>query len=166
MANATKDKEAQATAKPVKQEIVNMAELIKSRTTLDAATGVATVAKDLYEHLLPEDLPRETVERVQAVNAEIAAAATLAIGELAIPAMKKNKDLSRVTLNIPATGRDSFEVTFDRSRQVRSAPGSDEMVTKFGTTNVGFVTYGTRNRGQLAAVKAQLAEQATKALGK
>jgi hypothetical protein len=163
---ATKDKTE--TAIPgVKQDIINIAAAIKKDMTLDAKTGVITVNKDLYERLLPEGLTKDTIELVQQHNTEFAAAAGLAIGEVAIPAMKKHKELERVSVSIPTVQKDAFNLNFDRSRQVpdRNAEGGGTK-TKFGSLGVEFQMYGAKSRGQLGKVKEHLSSLALDALGK
>jgi hypothetical protein len=85
--------------------------------------------------------------------------------------MQANKELERSTLELPTIGKDGFDFTYDRSRQVqtpeRNADGSVTAGTKtaFGSLRVGYKTYGTKSRGELLKVKEQLANDAAKVFG-
>jgi hypothetical protein len=141
---------------------------IKKGLTLDEASGIINPADGLYASLLPEGLTMEMAERFQAHNTDVLAATAHAVGEIAIPAMENNSELNKVTFELPTVGKDTFNFTFDRSRQVRDgAPGDKEagMKTKWGLSQVSVDTYAAGNRGSLALVKSLLSDQATAALG-
>lgn len=158
----------EVTKSAIKPEIVEMAASISKVMTLDKSTGIATCEEGTYKNLLPEGLTEEIVVAVQDYNGKMAAAASLALGNAAIPAMTKNKDLNKATLTLPTVGKDYIGVNFDRSRQV---PARDEnnqpcgTKTKFGSTSAEYSMYATGSRGQLLAVKKELAEQALAAFG-
>lgn len=164
MAAATKETVATA-AKPVRQEIINMAEAIRADLKIDHETSAATVGKDLYERMLPEGLDKKTVEMLQTHNAEFATACALALGESTIPVMKKHAGLERVNLSVPATGKDAFNLTFERKRMVSAGFGSGEQREKFGVVTTEFKMYGTGKRGDLRAVYDHLEAKAAKSLG-
>lgn len=164
-------KENKTAEKSIPQEIRNLAAAIKADLKIDPNTGVATVPKNMYDRLLPENVTREMVEQVASANADIAAAAVLAVGEASIPLMKKHGELTNVTLELPATSRDVFQVVFDRKSKVADVGRSEDgkmvhngFVERFGQVRVGFKTFGTRNKGQMAQIKDHLNAEATKAL--
>jgi hypothetical protein len=143
-------------------------ELKKEIPPASIKAGSVTVDKATYVRLMPANVTEEMVENVQAYNSLLVAAGSLAIGELAIPAMKKDKALDRITLTIPMTGKDYIGVAFDRSRQVPSRDAENNpngTKTKFGSTSVEIAMYGTKSRGQLLIVKNELAELAKAAFG-
>ncbi len=167
MSTATNTKTHMPEIEGVKPEVVVMAEAIKADMKLDAKTGNVEVRKDLYESLLPEGLDKKTVQLVQDHNTLFVAAAGLALGEVAIPAMKKNKDLDRATVSIAATGKDAFNLNFDRSRQVpdRNAEGGAGTRTKYGSLGAEFAFYGSKSRGQMNKIKEHLGAKAADAFG-
>lgn len=152
----------------VKPEVISMAAAIQADMKLDTKTGTVEVGKDLYKRLLPEDLTVETVERVQEHNTLFAAASGLALGEVAVPAMKKHKELDRASVSIPATGKDAFNHNFDRERQVpdRKADGTTGTKTKYGSLSSEFAFYGAKSRGQMNKVKEHIGAKAVEAFGK
>lgn len=159
-AEATKE-----TTKPVvKSEVADLAELIRKDIKLDHTSGVATVSADLYVKTLPEGLSKEVVQQVQQHNSLFAAAGLLALGEESIATMKKHKGLDKTSLEVGATGKDSFSFQFARSKEVRDV-SSGETSTKFGAGSVGFNMYGVGSRGEVKKVKNLLAERAAEALG-
>lgn len=173
MATATASRESKTDAKPIPQETENLAVLCEKNLTIDPKSGAGTIPKNVYDQLLDaQDVTRSEVEKVASAHANIAAAVTLATGRAAIPLMKKHKDLDRVTVGLQATGRDRFEVVFDRSAKVPNfevgADGKRVMngqIDKFGMVKTAFNSFGTRRAGQLKAIREELSAQATKVLG-
>ena len=153
---------------PISAEVKNLSALIENVIQIDAKTGIATVPTDTYERLLPEGLTKETIVQLNAHNAQIAAAATLAVGNTAIPVMTKHKDLDRVEFEMPTFGKDKFAVTFDRSRQVpdRSDGNTGGVRQQFGASRTSFEMYGTESRGELKKVKQELMSSAADAFAK
>lgn len=147
------------------KEVLDLSAKITNGLTLDGK--VVTPAEGLYESLLPEGLSMDTLERAQAHDTQVLAAAAHAVGMLAIPAMKKDESLNKITLELPTVGKDTFGVAFDRVRQVRDgAPGDKDagMKPKYGITTVSVDKYGAGNRGEVGAVKAFLSNEAAEAL--
>jgi hypothetical protein len=152
----------------IKKPVTDLAAAFKKEITLDAKTGIATITPDTYEKLLPATITKESIEALQEYNSNVVAAATLALGELSIPAMKKHKDLDDVKLEIPMIGKDTLNVSFARARQVpnpQRGDGDPATLTKFGSASVSFDMYSTGPRGELKKVKALLTEQAKAAFG-
>lgn len=156
----------------IKQEIHNMAAVIiadaKVGEVAEGGTAVVTTGKDLYERLLPEGLTLDIVQTVHDHHLQLAAAGTLAAGEIGLAAMKKDKKLNRVDLEIPATGKDSFGFQFDRSRQVpdRSPGNTGGTREKFGMGTTSFNMYGVQPKGQVDKVKKYLSQSAAEAFEK
>lgn len=107
----------------IKQDILDLSASLTKVMTIDSKTGSVTVEPETYVKLLPEGLSKEQVIQVQDYNSRLAAAAAHAVGMLAIPVMKKNKDLDRASMSMGTVGKDTLSVNFDRSRQV---PSRDE----------------------------------------
>lgn len=159
----------ETTKSNIKPEIVALADKVKALMNMDKKSGIATVADDTYTKLMPEGLTKEIVEQVQTYNSQLVAAGALALGEAAIPVMKKNDAVDRATLTIPMVGKDYIGLSFDRSRQVPSRDADNNpngTRTKFGSTSAEIVQYGTKSRGQLLNVKNLLGEKAAEAFGK
>ena len=167
------DKKVAATSEKdktvIKPEVLEMSELISASLTMDKKTGKCSVPDNLYVSLLPEGITEDVVRTLQKHNGTVVAAAAHAVGEAAIPVMKKDKELDNVTLEMKTVDKDAIGVSFDRSRQVPSRDENNKpngTRTKFGSTSVEVISYNAKNRGQLKAVKELLAEQAHKAFGK
>jgi CRISPR/Cas system CMR subunit Cmr4 (Cas7 group RAMP superfamily) len=170
MTTATKaDKAADAAvhkAPAIKQEIVNLAAAIRADIKIDAATGVATVGPDLYERLLPEGLTVDIIKQVKEHDTKIIAAVPLALGEEAIPVMKKNKGLENATLIMPTVGKDTIGATFTRQREATNPAAPGTTMTIHGAVRVEMTQYANGSRGELAKVKTALREMAWDAFGK
>lgn len=147
----------------IKYQVRELADTIAKEIKIDKATGVATVGEDLYTRTLPEGIDADVITKIQEHNTAFAAAGLLALGEAAIPVMKKNKELAGAELSVPTVGKDSFSFTFDRSRQVPDGNGGTK--ESFGTSGVKFNMYGAGSRGEGKKVKAELSEQALASFG-
>lgn len=158
--------ETSAAAVAFKPEVREVADVLKSATTYDTNTGVGTITPDTYVKLLQErtSLTEANVKDLQKFNTTFVAAAHLANGEAGLPVLQKNKGIDTVELRIPMVGRDAFEVTLHRSKEV-SAGNRDnpaERKTNYGVSRGGFEIHAEGNRGELSKVKQFLqAEAAT-----
>lgn len=148
----------------INENVVALKEKIKAAVTPDASTGVIGSPKELYESLLPEGLTLELKKQFQTHDGQVVAAAAAATGEIGIELMQKNKELDRVSLEIPVGHKDKINIAFDRSRQVpdRETNGTK---TKYGVLSADYTMYGSKSRGDMLKVKTELAEAALKALG-
>jgi hypothetical protein len=150
-------------ANEIKSDILELSKTLKGKIKI-GENGVATVEEGTYVSLLPEGVTEDSARKLQNLHSELAAAATLATGELAIPYLKKNKDVASVNLSIPMIGKDSLDVNIKREKVVTN-PQSKEQSTVYGAVTAGFSVYSTRPRGEMLKVKSHLAELAMKALG-
>lgn len=147
----------------IKTDVLELSKTLKGRIKI-GENGVASIEPGTYVSLLPEGVTEDNVKKLQSFHSELAAAATLATGELAVPYMKKNKDVASVDLSIPMIGKDSLDVNIKREKTVTN-PTTKEQSTVYGAATAGFSVYSTRPRGEMAKVKSHLAELAMKALG-
>lgn len=152
----------------VKPEVLELAGKVKEGLTIDNKTGIITAIPDLYTRLLPETVTKETIEALQAHNTRMVSATTLAVGEIAMPVLKKNKELEEASLKLSMVGKDAMNVTLARSRQVpsRNEDGTTGTQTKYGSVSVSIDEYSTGPRGDFKKVKQFLSEQAMTAFGK
>ena len=151
----------------VKDSTRELADLIKKAMKIEGA--VITAEEKLYETLLPEGVTAEQALAISKRNHDIIAASSLAVGEIGITAMKKDKTLSNVTCTIPMVGRDVMEFSFDKSKEISNSPlgnGTPGTHTKYGSITAAVKCHAVKKTGQFGAVKAFLAEQATAAFGK
>lgn len=151
----------------IKQETKDLAARIKPEIKLNEKTGVGVISPELYEKLLPEGLTKKMAESFQAHNSSLIAATTYALGEIGVPAMKKNKDLDSVSVEMPTVGKDYIGVKINRSRTVPEGgrDGVSGTKTKYGTTSIEMNVYASKPRGELSKVKSWISEQADAAFG-
>lgn len=149
----------------LKQSTKDLASHIQDALSIDAKTGVVTLADGTYVKHLPEGVSESSVRKLQDYNSEFIAAAALAVGEAGVPVLKKNKDLEKLDLEATTVGKDSIGVVFARSREDR-VPGTDKTVTQYGAVRATMTNYSTKPVGQFKAVKDHLNDLAEKALAK
>lgn len=130
----------------------------QTRAMADAIKPLLSIAgsnverpDDLYAKTLPDNLTMAVVEQVQEHRQNFLAAAELAVGELAIDAMKADKAVDQVTLNLKVC-RDKAGVTVHRNFETQ-APGASEKIM-----NHGWVTssYKAKASSQAAHVRAAM----------
>lgn len=152
----------------VKPDTEEVANIIQAATTYEAPAGateaIGTISPDVYASLLTSrtSLTVEQVKELQKLNTTVVAATHLANGRAGLPILKDNAAVATVSLKLPMVGRDSFEVTLHRSKEV-SAGNRDnpaERKTNFGVSRGAFEVHAEGNRGDLTKVKTYLSNEA------
>lgn len=144
----------------VNQEIKDLAS--KLEVKIDTTTGLATLNDDAYTASMPEGITSDTIKSVHKYNTQFITAMGLAVGEAAIPVMKKHEDLKVVEAETKDPAGNVFGITFHRTK-LTGAPGGDK-TEKFGVLNAQIDLRAARKTGQLGVVKNILGDMATKAL--
>ncbi len=147
----------------IKQDVLDLAAKLKAGITV-AKDGSATATEGLYESVLPEGVTMDQLKAIQTHNNTFIAAAAHAFGNESIGVMKKNAEVTQVTLSIPTVGKDSLDLSFQRERTIPNANGEGNSV-KYGSLQAKYSMYGTGSRGQLLKVKQELSEAASAAFG-
>lgn len=152
-------------AKVVSEEVSEMAKRIAKEIKL-ADDGLSVeIPKDLYVNTLPEGITESQIKAVQQHNSTFFPAMTMAVGEVAINAFKKNKDLESVEAKAKLVSRDAYEVTIKREQEQRN-PHDGSKTTVYGAPTSKVVTYAAKSKGQdMAAVSASLKAKALAAYG-
>lgn len=150
---------AQETALQFKPTVVAMASNFRKKMKV-SKDGVIELPEDLYESTLADaGLEASVVKKVQQHNAEVVCALTLATGETAIEAMKKNAKLDTVTAEMKAI-RDEMSVVMHRTREVTNPAKAGEKIVQHGPTTIRYQVKGTANSGELKRVRQHLMTQA------
>lgn len=156
----------------IKPSITALAEALKATFTLGEG-GIVTVAPGAYESTLPESLTPEVVRQVQDHNADVLAAAALALGQVAIEGFVKDKALDQVVVNFPCLA-DTMGGNVLRSKSYAAGgiPKEGEKrdpnatVEKFGVITMGHIVAANANRGTLKKVRSHINALAAEALNK
>lgn len=148
----------------IKQEVLDLATLLKKGIKIEK-DGNTVVEEGLYEKNLPGTISMDTLKEVQKFNNTFIAAAAHAFGDEAIAAMKKNAELSQISVQIPTVGKDNLNLSFQRERTIPSTNGEGASTVKYGSLQAKYDMYGTGSRGQLLKVKQDLSDRATAAFG-
>ncbi len=147
----------------IKPEVLELSKKLKAGITI-TKDGSASVADGIYEQNLPEGVSMDTLKEIQKHNNTFIAAAAHAFGTEAIGTMKKNAEVSAVSLSIPTVGKDSLDLSIQRERPIPNANGEGTTV-KYGSLQAKYNMYGAGSRGQLLKVKQELSEAASAAFG-
>lgn len=148
------------------EEVKGLSGVIKTSMKVNK-DGTTEVQDDIWEKTLPEGLTKKQVAAVKNHEANFIAAGALALGELAVDAMKKHSGLDEVKATVKMHGRDSASFQVNRSRSFRNPQNPDaDPVVKFGTIATSFKNHAGRNAGELKKVMEEIGELAGKTLGK
>ena len=152
--------------KPLHDDVTALSTIIQAGITVDTKASTATVADGLYKDNLPVGLTMEAVKTVSDYNSTFVAAGTHAMGMVAIEAMKSNKKLEKLSVDITMGVKDNLSITVDRVKEVPNRFGNGEAITKYGATSVTYEVKAGKNAGQLKSVRAELNALASAALAK
>jgi hypothetical protein len=149
----------------ISEVVLEMAKKIEEASSVDKNTGIVQTEDNVYEKLLPEDLTIETVNAVTNHNANFIAAGSYAIGNMAVAAMSKKKDLDQVTGLVKMGGSDTLNVNVERRKEYTTKlKGEPQTTVKFGVVTASYDVTGSHNSGQLKKVRTAIAEMAMEAL--
>ena len=148
-------------------KVIQFAEHVKKATKIDSKTGSAPPVEGVFIDNLPANLTKELIEEYEEYKTVAAAGTTLALGELSIPIMKKNKELERTNIILPTTGKNTLSVEFTKSRQVpfKNADGTSGLRPSYGSTHTQYNEYSDKSVGDLSKVKKILSAKADMELG-
>lgn len=122
--------------------------------------GVVAVEENLYKRMLPDSLSMDQAKAFQKHNANFYAATALAVGEAAIPFMKKNAKVELVKADFPTVGRSHWEVSVARDGEVRNV-STGEVSKVFAPLSAKLTTAGSKhNQGDLQHIRKMLSERA------
>lgn len=156
----TKDRKA------IKPELVAQGEAYRKDIKIDGKTGIATGLEAEFEKALEAGgVDKETVVKIQNITTNFVTAAGYALGKEGNVALKKNKDLESVSIEIPLVGKDKLSFDYLRSKEVsdgvRDAEGKMGRKTVYGALSASIKSYATGNRGEFSKVKNELAVEAS-----
>lgn len=154
----------------INSTVTALAAILKGRFVLGEA-GIMTAEAGTFEATLPEGMTVETVKQVQDHNANLLAAAGLALGELGVEAFKKEKKLDQISVEFPAMA-DTISGTIQRSKEYPAGgiPKEGEKrdpnatVSKYGVLTMRYATSANVNRGTLKKVREHVNNLAAVAL--
>lgn len=145
-------------SKEIPSAVRALADDLKSKLTIDEATGVATIdgAEDIFARHLPASLTLDQVKDTQDHLLNFTAAQTLAQGEASLDVMAKNSDLKVTTLK-SNVGYSQVDSSFHREK---SGTAMDKDWRKRGVASADFTLGTGRRKGGFKAVVDHLGEKA------
>lgn len=150
----------------VSPEVMTIVDALRAPATaaLDKTTGSGTLSEADYEaSLVAVGLTKDIDVKLSLHKTNYALATGYLAGELAIPVMTENKELSRVTLVAPTVGKDAVTATFDRSRVVPDKNAEGGKRNAYGALSIDLSFHGGKNGANLAAIKKVFSTAATSA---
>jgi hypothetical protein len=153
--------------KEISTEVIEMSKVIRDGIELDSISGIVTEVKDVYKNCLPGDLSMETVVKVHGHDTMFVAAATHAVGEIAIKAMHENSKLDSISGHLKMSKNSSLDLDIARSKVYANSFSEDKTpITKYGVVTLGVQHSAGKKSGELKLVYASINEEAAKVLNK
>lgn len=117
---------------------------------------------DLVADNLPDDVTLASIKRHQKLRGEMIAAGTLALAQVGLPALKKNKDAEKVHLSFKF-GNDKIDLVQEREREFNDGQGGK--IKKYGYVSLGYTATGATNAGEFKKARQIAAAEAEKLFG-
>lgn len=137
MSNETNKPELSLPVQELKKEILG---------AIEGENASYKLPKDFYKKHLPEGVTDDILKKISTYNAQVAAAASVALAEKATPEMKKNEELTKGELVIPTLGHEHMSIIY--TGVGRGAPGSDE--PSYGGLSIKMQSaFNNKNSGEL-----------------
>lgn len=146
----------------VSPEILKLAGELKKEFKIGDG-GLIEVPKSFYEDHLPEGLTMAIVKKVQDHDSNMTSATVLGMGEVSIPAFKKDKKLESTSIEYSA-GKNSIGAVMHRSKTMTNPQGG-EPITKFGVVTAKYQARASANLGALKRIRTHLNAQAASVFG-
>lgn len=135
-----------------------------------AETGTAQAGDAVYNDCLPEGLTPETVQQVSDYNTVFVASGMEAAGNVALAALKKDKKLDSVAVNLPMGAFGQADYTIHREKEITIPPtekgGEATKEVQFGVNRCNVTFVAGKNSGLLGKARDAIKEQATEMFGK
>lgn len=146
----------------VNEQVRTIADSLRKEFKLGEG-GIIEAPKDLLERNLPEGITLAELQRAQKAGTTLISAVSLAVGEFGTAAMKKDKKLEQVSIEV-GVGKDRIGAQFHRERQFPDGNGGQQ--TKFGVLQAKYTVSGARSTGgDYKRVRDHLSAQAAQFFG-
>lgn len=166
----SKDKAESKPKSPINERAEDIHQKALTDITVGKPTGGEAVAsagdKDIFHDYLPETLTPAVVKEVEQYKKDFFTGTSLAVGELGIQAMTKDKKLERVSIEIPMTGKDSVSHVLERRKEHVNHLGGGEVIEKFGVISTTYKVTAGEKAGQLKAARKIVGDLAMEKLKK
>lgn len=150
----------------VHEDILELSGRMAKGIKVDSKAATAVAAEDMYKDNLPTGVTMEVVKAVSEYNTNFVAAGAHAFGQAAVDAMKANKKMDRISVDIPMGMKDQVSYTVDRLKEIPNRFGNGETIVKHGVVTTSYEVRAGKNGGQLKAVRNMISEMAATALSK
>lgn len=152
--------------KEVSQTVKDLAAKIKAELSIDSKTGHVDAKDGIWESTLPEGITKAQVKEVFEHAQNFTAGTYLAVGELAVDAMKKNSKLDTVDCEVKMHGHDKLHVSIERQRTFFNPANKDEQIVKHGAGKVNLQCMAGRSVGEMKKAMQYISSIAKEQLAK
>lgn len=140
----------------IKDVVTTLATNVKEDLQYNKDTHTINSEHDLYSKHLPEDLSMEVVEKVNGYDIAFVAATGMAVGEMAIEKMAKEKNVEQISAEFNMGKKNSISHVVTRERTFTNITNPAEPIHKFGDLASSLTVQAGRNQGELKKVRNHL----------
>jgi hypothetical protein len=150
----------------INETILDLSSKVGKHFTIDKE-GKAAINEHVYVDSAPEGITRESIAAHQEYRDNFVVAATHAAGLAANEVAKKHKGIDEVSFVFPLSGKDTYNLEWQRTKEVPNGIGKDAGTkTVFGHTTRGITQTSTKGgSGQMKAVLFAISDNAKELLG-
>jgi hypothetical protein len=150
----------------IKEVVKTLASSLKGDLKYEKDTHTIKSEDNVYAKHLPEELTMEIVEKVNGYDVAFVAASGMAVGEMAIEQMAKEKSVDQISAEFPMGKKNSVAHVVTRERTFTNITDPSNPIHKFGDLASTLTVNAGRNQGELKKVRNYLHDIAVEQLNK
>ncbi len=139
----------------IKETVKALASSLKEEFSYDPTTHTITGEKSFENHL-PDGMSIGTVNDVHDYETRFVSASGLAVGQMAIEAMAKDKGIEKITGSFPMGKKNEVSHTTTREKKFTNIADPKSPIHKHGDLSTTYTVYAGLNQGELKKVRAEL----------
>ena len=129
----------------------------KAKLVKNGEVGSVEFASSAYEDSMDDGVTVEMAKKVHANNVNFVNAVTLAVGSMALDAVKEDSSVKTIT-GETSMGKDRVEVQW-HAEQTHRNPSTGESITKYGACVAKVSTQAGKNGGEHKHIRNELSEK-------
>ncbi len=150
----------------IKEAVKTLSTNISKDLKYDKDSHTIKAEENIYAKNLPEGLSMEVVDKVNNYDVQFVAASGLAVGEIAIQHMAKEKTVEQISAEFSMARHNSVNHVVTRERTFTNITDPSNPIPKYGDLATKVTIQAGRNQGELKKVRNTLHEMGIEQLNK
>lgn len=137
----------------IKEAVKTLSENIKKELKYDKDSHTIKSENSVYSENLPDGITMDTVEKVNHYDVTFVAATGMAVGEMAIHQMAKEKTVEQISAEFPMSKHNNVTHVVTRERTFTNIADPNNPIPKWGDLATKVTIQAGRNQGELKKVR-------------